>query len=399
MERFKKYTPVGVQDFLPVECFYKKRIENAIKKEFILSGYDEIETPSLEYYDVFSSGIGSYVQEKMIKLIDDMGRILVLRPDLTVPIARMYAASFKGVGDPQRFCYIQNAFSSEKPGIGKASEYTQAGVELIGEPNFAGDVEVISLAIRTLKNIGLKDFKIDIGHVGFFKGIISGLNLDEQDIDSIRSSIDLKNMLELENILGKLPIDGKSKAKLKKLPELFGDKRILDIAMLMAEDEEQRASVENLMQVYEMLSSLGLEEYISIDLGMLHDVGYYSGIVFRGLTASIGFPIISGGRYDNLLNEFDTPNMATGFAIGIKRVLIALEMQSGFTDFYDTYCVIGFRANYFKKADALAEDFKSEGKRIILLANCDKEKLLAVKKDKKASIAIYIDSRGQITQY
>lgn len=399
MERFKKYTPVGVQDFLPVECFYKKRIEDAIRKEFILSGYDEIETPSFEYYDVFSSGIGSYVQEKMMKLIDDKGRILVLRPDLTVPIARMYAASFKGVVSPQRFCYIQNAFSSEEPGIGKANEFTQAGVELIGEPNFAGDVEVISLAIRTLKNIGLKDFKIDIGHVGFFKGIISNLNLEEQDIDLIRSSIDGKNMLELENILDKLPIDKKSREKLKKLPELFGDKKILDIAMSMSENEEQKASIENLVKVYEMLTSLGLEKYISIDLGMLHDIGYYSGIVFRGLTAAIGFPIISGGRYDELLSEFGTPNTATGFAIGIKRVLIALEQQAGFTDFYDTYCVIGFSANSFSKADAMADEFKSQGKRIILLANSNKEKLLALKKDKKAFMAILIDEKGQTTQF
>ncbi|MEZ4358448.1 MAG: ATP phosphoribosyltransferase regulatory subunit [Eubacteriales bacterium] len=399
MERFKKYTSVGVQDFLPVECFYKKRIENAIRNEFILSGYDEIETPSFEYYDVFSSGIGSYTQEKMIKFINDKGRIMVLRPDLTVPIARMYAASFKGAKDPQRLCYIQNAFSSEEPGIGKANEYTQAGVELIGEPNFAGDVEVISLAIRTLKNIGLKDFKIDIGHVGFFKGIISGLNLDESDIDSIRSSIDQKNMLELENILEKLTIEKKTCEKLKKLPELFGDKRILNIAMQMAENEEQRSSVENLIQVYEVLSSLGLEEYISIDLGMLHDIGYYSGIVFRGLTSSIGFPIISGGRYDELLSEFGIENTATGFAIGIKRVLIALEQQSGFTDFYDTYCIIGFSDSSFKEADAIAEELKKQGKRIVLLANCSKEKLAEEKKGKKALKAIYIDSKGQVFDF
>jgi ATP phosphoribosyltransferase regulatory subunit len=146
---FEKQIPDGVEDCLPAECKIKRNIEDSIRKEFILSGYEEIETPAYEFFDVFQGGVGSYIQESMIKFVDSRGRILVLRPDLTVPIARV-AATKLGEGTKRLF-YVLDSFATAEPAVGKSGEFTQAGIELIGDGRYQADAEVISLAVKSLK--------------------------------------------------------------------------------------------------------------------------------------------------------------------------------------------------------------------------------------------------------
>ncbi len=398
MENLKRHTPDGAQDCLPAECYIKKDIEKRIRSEFINCGYDEVETPSFEYYDVFASGVGSYMQENMIKFFDSKGRILVLKPDITVPIARLYSTHYASGRTVRRFFYIQNAYSFEKTEYGKSSEYTQAGIELIGEKGCGADAEVISLAIKALKKAGLKKFNIDIGQVGFFKSLIAGNGLDNKTVDAIRHNIDIKNMFELETVLEASPLDDSAKDKLKKLPALFGGEEVLALAERICDAPECRKALKNLKDVYALLCGCGLKEYITIDLGMLHDIAYYSGIIFRGLASGIGFPVLSGGRYDSLIKEFGCDAPATGFAMGIKRVMIALEKQGMLEGYYKTDLVVGADKKYFSKAYSYCEELRAKGKRVVFDAQCDKKSIKALKDEYKAQEALYFDRTGDITK-
>lgn len=394
MDTSRKYTPEGAEDCLPQECYLKKEIEAKIRDEFIRYGYEEVETPAFEYYDVFANGVGSYLQENMIKFFDSKGRILVLKPDITVPIARLFSSYYAEKMNPKRFFYIQNSYSAESTAYGRSSEYTQAGIELIGERGYGADAEVISLAVKSLIRAGLKDFKIDIGQVGFFKALIAHENLNANVVDNIRHHIDIKNMFELENILNSGNINRALKEKLMKLPTLFGGEEVFEEAKLIGSGSACEEALDNLHRVYKLLSAYGLKNYITVDLGMLHDIGYYSGIIFRGLASGIGFPVLSGGRYDGLLNEFGCNIPATGFALGIKRVMIALEKQGLLKGYYTTDYVIGSNDKAYVKAYAYCENLRNKGMRVVFSTTAGLESLPRLKKEYHAAKALYFQEDG-----
>ncbi len=389
---YQKHVPDGVEDCLPAECCIKKNIEKSLREEFILGGYEEIETPSYEYYDVFQSGVGSYMQESMIKFVDSKGRILVLRPDITVPIARV-AATKLGNG-VKRLFYIQNSFAAAAPAIGKAGEFTQAGVELIGDKRYQADAEVISLAIRSLKTAGLADFTIDIGQVSFFKSLINGLDLSSSDTDILRHAVDSKDIQAINAVTGRLKISGRLKEQILELPGLFGGNEVFDKALQLSDNDGCRKAVENLRNVYDLLSELGIADYLMIDFGILHDIAYYSGIIFRGITPGIGFPVVSGGRYDELLQRFGRPSPATGFALGIKRVMIAMERQGLLNGSYKTFAVISCDMEAAGKAAEYAGKLREEGKRAVLSAGLSKKELLQLKDKVSAGQAVYFNADG-----
>ena len=392
MVEYKKHVPSGVEDSLPAECYIKRDIEKKIRETFILAGYDEIETPTYEYYDAFQSGVGSYMQESMIKFVDSMGRILVLRPDMTVPIARV-AATKLGSGIKHLF-YIQNSFATAAPAFGKAGEFTQAGIELIGDKSYKADAQVIALAIKALIKAGLKSFTIDIGQVAFFKGLVGTIGLGEKEIDELRHAVDSKDVMAIEAVAAKLGIEDELKEKLAKLPGLFGDDEVFDEALKLSDSEECKDAVNNLKSVYSLLKAYGFADYISIDFSMLHDIAYYSGIIFRGVTPGIGFPVVSGGRYDELISKFGEDMPATGFALGIKRVMIAMERQELLSGYYETDAVISSEPESYEVAYTYAEELRENGKRAVLFSDLTKSELLKEKENKKAKEAIFIDDNG-----
>jgi ATP phosphoribosyltransferase regulatory subunit len=396
MDTFKMQVPDGVEDCLPAECYIKKRMEAALRRRFVLSGYDEVETPTYEYLDVFQSGVGAYMQESMIKFVGPSGRILVLRPDLTVPIARLVATKFPA-GGIKRLFYIQNSYAAAEPAIGKAGEFTQAGIELIGDASCTADAEVIALAVRALQTAGLKSFTIDIGQVAYFKALVSGLELDEAQTDALRRAVDSKNVVEIEAMAEQLGITGRRKQQLLALPNLFGGAEVFDKALALSDEAGCREAVENLKNVYSLLTEYGLAEYVSIDFGMLHDIAYYSGIIFRGLTPEIGFPVVSGGRYDDLLAKFGSPAPATGFALGIKRVMIAMERQGLLSGYYTTDAVVSCSDGCQGAAFAWGEAQRAEGKRVVLMPGMSEQDLLQAKEQAGAKAAVYFGKDGMKT--
>lgn len=386
--------PEGVQDFLPAECRAKRDLEETLRQEFIKNGYEEIETPSFEYYDVFSDGIGAYMQENMIKFFDLNGRILVLRPDVTVPIARMISNNFAEEGQ-FRFFYIQNAYGVEDYTIGQRSEFTQAGVELVGKGGSGADAESIALAVRSLLGAGLTGFKIDIGQVGFYKGLLQDGNIPGETAEELRELIDNKNSVELEYRLDQLGVDSALREKLLALPGLFGGREVLEKARALSGNAACAAALDNLEAVYQLLCEFGYEKYLSLDLGMLHKYHYYSGIVFRGMAHEMGFPLLSGGRYDGLNGEFGIDRPAVGFALGVKRVLIALERQGSLRVKRTKKTVVAAQAHWAKAAFLQAEALRQAGQVAVFEIDPAPEVLAGYAADENVDAVYYYSDQAQ----
>ncbi|MDP4182272.1 MAG: ATP phosphoribosyltransferase regulatory subunit [Bacillota bacterium] len=327
MSKWKIYTPEGVQDILFNECFLKRNLEDKIRNIFRTSGYLEVETPTFEFYDVFSEDSDMTPQETMFKFFDQQGRILVLRPEMTIPVARIAATKYKDITTPIRCSYIGNTFKYNELGGGKQKEFTQAGIELLGVNTPEADAEVIATAISAVKATGLENFQIDIGQVEFFKGLMEEAGISKSDIERMRVLIDRKDYLGVEELVKGQNINEELKELIFSLPRLFGSLDVIDKVEKITLNKRSIAALENLRKVLQILEDYGYSKYVSVDLGMVQSLNYYTGIIFRGFTYGAGFPILSGGRYDNLVGKFGKSIPAIGFSLGINMIMMALERQ------------------------------------------------------------------------
>ncbi len=327
MKRWNIYTPEGVQDILFESCRQKRLLESKIRRVFKLNGYREIETPTIEFYDTFGGERGLINQESMYKFCDSKGRLLVLRPDLTVPVARVAATKLKDEVLPLKCCYMGNTFSFDELGGGRQNEFTQAGCEILGINSPEADAEVVAMAIETVRATGIDEFQIDIGQVGFFKGLMAESGLSDDEIEEVRELIDQKNLVAVEQVMDRHNVKDPIKRIILDLPRLFGSKDILGEISYKNIGKVATRAIENIKAVLEILEDRNLSQYVSLDLGMVQSLNYYTGIVFRGYTYGVGFPILSGGRYDKLVSKFGKDCEATGFSLGINMVMVALERQ------------------------------------------------------------------------
>lgn len=325
MSDWRLHTPNGVNDVLPEECSVKKDIENTIWTVFASFGYKEVETPSFEYYDCYSGETGQITQEKLYKFFDEQGRILALRPDFTTSIARMAATKTADKMMPQRYTYTGSVFRAEHTEGVRNREITQSGIELIGSYSTKADAEVIAAAMEAMNALGIEEYSMEIGQVGFFNGLCDQLGLDSDTIEKLRARIDSKDSQGIKNIIRDFDIDEDIKALMIDLPFLFGTGEILDRADVKGLNPTSKKALDNLREIYELLTLYGFEQYISLDLGMLQSIDYYTGSIFKCYTRGIGFPIAAGGRYDNLMSGFGANAGAVGCAIGINRIMQVYE--------------------------------------------------------------------------
>ncbi len=328
MPDWKLHTPNGVNDVLPEECAVKKEIESTLWMVFASFGYKEVETPAFEYYDCYSGESGQITQEKLYKFFDEQGRILALRPDFTTSIARMAATKLQNHVLPIRYMYTGSVFRAEHTEGVRSREITQSGIELIGSYSPEADAEVIAAAMEAITALGIEEFSMEIGQVAFFNGLVEQLKLDEDTTERLRARIDSKDSQGIKNIVNKLDIDENIKRIMIDLPYLFGDASVLDRAYAEGLNETSKAALENIKKIYELLCLYGFEKYISIDLGMLQSIDYYTGSIFKCYTHGIGFPIAAGGRYDNLMGMFGRPMGAVGCAVGVNRIMQVYKSQT-----------------------------------------------------------------------
>ena len=356
--------PRGLNDLLPDEVLRRRFLENKISQIFSQWGYREIIIPTFEFYEILSQGSGLIMKKEMIKFFDREGNIVVLRPEMTKSIARLVSTKMQLEPRPLRLYYIGNVFRYDNK-AGSQKEFCQAGVELIGINNNKSDAEIIALAVECLKNSGLKNFCIDINHVNFFNGIMESIKVKEERKQEIKNVILNKDFVLLEKILSFEDIKDREKEFILKIPTLRGGKEILIEAEKMVDNKLSLSALKKIEEVYSLLRDYGLEEYILIDLGIIRNYDYYTGIIFEGYTDYLGFPVCGGGRYDNLCSKFGENLPSTGFAIGIERLATILEKEdvnSLKIKMPDKYLVYyQNNKNYFQKAMILANKFREKG--------------------------------------
>ena len=313
--------PEGVTDYYGDTAFQKRRCEGLLRKCFSLSGFDEVQTPTLEYYDTFRGEIGDTREEATIRFFDQDGRMLALRPDLTLPVARLVAATKLAEKAVSRYFYIGDVYGTQEEYGIKRRQFTQAGCELFGAGGPDADAEIILTAIRSVLSLGISDFVVDIGHVGFVRAVCVQAGIPDALMGRIGQLVDEKNEAALSALCQTHDISGTVCTQLVDLIYLFGEKEILSKARNAYPYPACEAILDHVERVIAIIESLKVPVCISVDLGMVPNINYYTGMVFRGLSPLLGHSILSGGRYDRLMEQFGRPVEASGFALGVENVL------------------------------------------------------------------------------
>lgn len=326
MER-ENIIPEGMRDIIFDECDNREFIRNKFNSIFDSFGYREVRTPEIEFYKTFFKEEEFLREEEVFKFFDSEGRILVLKPDMTIPIGRLVATKLKGVELPLRLRYASNIFRLNKSLGGKQNEYLDCGVELIGVKGILGDIEVLVLAIESLKSIGINNFKIEIGNINFFNAAFSSTGIDEDSKEKLAELLENKRLADLDIFIEKLNLNDGSKKFFKKLPWLFGGIAIIEEGIRLDFNKEIKRELIYLKKLYNLLKELGYEKYISFDLGMVPRVNYYTGLIFRGYIDGASSSVLSGGRYDNLIGKFGRKIEAVGFSINVDMIWDKLEVN------------------------------------------------------------------------
>ncbi len=319
--------PYGTKDILPQDAARKRQVENDLARLFLAWGYQEVITPTFEYHETLIAGAPEESGDASFRFFDRNGRMLALRPDMTTPIARVAVMRMKQNPLPLRLFYLANVFRQEESQAGRQCEFYQAGVELLGAGGVAADAEVVALAVESLLATGLTDFQVCLGQVDFIGGIMAEAGLDAPTGQTVKRLLLERNMVGLGELLAGCRIDPEIKQLLQQLPMLHGKAEMLQTVCGRLKNKVSQAAIDNLAEIYGLLKNYGVDRYVTFDLGIIRDFDYYTGMVFEAYTSGLGYPICGGGRYDRMAGAFGREQPATGFALGIERVLMALERQ------------------------------------------------------------------------
>ena len=383
--------PYGTRDFLPQEAAAKRAIEERIAAAFKSWGYDEVVTPTIEFLDTLTMGNGSNLEPQMFKLFDKENRTMALRHEMTTPIARVVASRMAEELLPYKLSYISSVFRYEKTQTGRQCEFHQAGVELIGSSKATADAEVIALAISIMKEAGLKDFQVCLGQVEFINGLMQQCCILPKQQEQIKKAIEERNLVALNDIVDATELPEAAKAMVKQLPLLHGGRNVLDKAYNMAMNEQSRRALDNLAEIYDLLKAYDVADYITFDLGVIRDFSYYTGMVFEAYTPGLGYPLCGGGRYDHMLTDFGRCLPATGFAVGIERILLSLERQGLAMPAAAKDVYVAYAPGKQHEAIAQVQQLRSQGKTCALaMAACLELEAEAYRQEKGYQQLVFI---------
>ncbi|WP_127533457.1 ATP phosphoribosyltransferase regulatory subunit [Paenibacillus kobensis] len=350
--------PIGVKDYLPHAVAKMRKVERQALDCMSRWGYEQIVTPTMEFYDTV--GVASSTSDqKLFKLLNNRGTTLVLRSDMTAPIARVVSSLLKETPFPLRLSYHANVFRAIEEEAGRDAEFYQTGVELVGDPSAEADAEVVALAIASLKAAGVERFKIAIGHVGFLNGLFEeALPGQPEAQESLKAFLLGRDYVGYREQLRSLSLTEPVQRELEGILRLRGGQEICDQAMQLSEDATAKSAIRHLCEIWDVLKAYGVCDHVLIDLTMIGDFSYYTGMTFEGYAADLGFPVVSGGRYDNLLTQFGRPAPATGFAIKTTRIL---ELLDGEEEEQPERVLIGYDAKGRSEALAEAQRLRAQG--------------------------------------
>ena len=367
------HTPEGVRDIYGEEYAKKLKLEKLIHKKLKSFGYQDIQTPSFEFFDVFSREIGTTPSKELYKFFDKEGNTLVLRPDFTPSMARCAAKYFMEETFPIRFCYLGNTFTNISSLQGKLCEVTQMGAELIGDGSVEADAEMIAMLIECLKSAGLERFQVTVGEADYFRGLCEAAGLSKETELELRENVSGKNIFAVEDLLKEQHIEEEYREAFLKITELFGAAEVLEKAEALVSNARSLRAVERLKQVYELLRIYGAEQYISFDFGMISKYHYYTGVTFRAYTYGVGDAIVKGGRYDNLLKTFGKDAPAVGFVVVLDDLMTAMASQKIILSAKEEHGILVYEKAAFERALLRAGELRKSGVCTELILKDDKK--------------------------
>ena len=367
------HTPEGVRDIYGEEYAKKLKLEKLIHKKLKSFGYQDIQTPSFEFFDVFSREIGTTPSKELYKFFDKEGNTLVLRPDFTPSMARCAAKYFMEETFPIRFCYLGNTFTNISSLQGKLCEVTQMGAELIGDGSVEADAEMIAMLIECLKSAGLERFQVTVGEADYFRGLCEAAGLSKETELELRENVSGKNIFAVEDLLKEQHIEEEYREAFLKITEVFGAAEVLEKAEALVSNARSLRAVERLKQVYELLRIYGAEQYISFDFGMLSKYHYYTGVTFRAYTYGVGDAIVKGGRYDNLLKTFGKDAPAVGFVVVLDDLMTAMASQKIILSAKEEHGILVYEKAAFERALLRAGELRKSGGCTELILKDDKK--------------------------
>jgi ATP phosphoribosyltransferase regulatory subunit len=369
MNRTLLHTPEGVKDCYGKEYAIRRLVEEKIHASLLSYGYEDILTPSFEFFDVFSREVGTIPSNELYKFFDKENRTLVLRPDFTPSIARCAAKYFMEEDVPRRFCYHGNVFTNTSALQGKLCEETQMGAELIEDPSVQADAEMIALVVDALRSAGLSEFQISIGQVDFFKGLCEEAGLSTETELALREYISGKNIFAAQELLEQAKTPSEYAEKLLQIGNSFEDHGNFTALRSNVKNERSLRALDRLEDLHRLLEMYGVSEFVSFDLGMLSKYNYYTGIIFKAFTYGVGRPVATGGRYDRLLSHFGKEAAAIGFVVQIDDLIEALSRQKNLPEYEDQRVIVFYDshdAGQFRKALEEARELRKEGKMVVL---------------------------------
>jgi ATP phosphoribosyltransferase regulatory subunit len=360
--------PRGVADFLPEKADKFGYIEGKIRRVFELWGFRRIITPLLEFQDVLELGMGEDLKEKTFRFDDrQTGRLLAIPPDITPQVARIVATRMHGYPLPHRLYYSGRVLRHTELQSGRSREIFQAGVELIGLDSPEADAEMVAMAVETLQGLGLGDFKIDLGQVEFYRGIMAESGLTPRGKRALQEAITKKDSAAVRETLESEAVTDAVKEQISALPRLFGGRQVLDRAARVAGNDRSKRALDNIANVLDILDIYGVSDYLTIDLGEIRGLDYHTGLTFEGFVGGLGESVCGGGRYDGLTSKYGFASPATGFAFNILALLTALEKRPD--------------VEASKTRDFLLFNLKDDRREVLEIAQCLRRKGFTTARD------------------
>ncbi len=373
--------PAGVRDYAAPDAARHSALAASVRSEFMRWGYAEVRTPPVEYLETIVRGAGAGIQDHLFKIVDTGGELLVLRPEMTVPIARLAATRLlPQAAGPLRLSYVADVFRGQDEGRTQLRAFTQAGVELLGEGTLDADAEVIALAATCLQRAGVPDAVVHVGHLGFLDDLLAALPAETQD--EIRARLYRKEFAGIEHAIPDPSLAG----LLRLVPDLHGDDAVTR-ATPFATSARSRAALADLETLMARLRDYGLADIVRFDLSIIRDFSYYTGVVFEAYGAGSGYPLAGGGRYDTLLGRFGAECPATGFALGLDRVLSVLPTDG------DVSIAVVLVADPSQRPEAIqiATDLRRRGVSVLILGAADDAPITAQRNSYRWVVRMTVD--------
>lgn len=395
------HTPGGVRDIYGEECARKSLVQRNVEQLMASYGFRSIQTPTFEFFDIFNKERGTVQSNEMFKFMDRGNNTLVLRADMTPPIARCVAKYCREEEMQIRLCYTSQTFENTKPYKGKLQEVTQIGAELFCDDSSDADAEMVALTVECLLESGLKEFQLEVGHADLFHGLVEEAGLSVEDATELRSLIESKNFFGAQDLLDKLTISKELKDVFMKLSDVQNLSESAEFVRKNSKSNRVHKALDRLQTLEEILKIHGVDPYITIDLSMLSHYQYYTGIIFRAYTYGNGEAVATGGRYDGLAKQFGKDTPAIGLAIVLDQLMIALERQNLMCDSLLGGTLLLYPKEARKYAMDVARELREAGEVVQMMRKSSSKELASYQEYAKRNgndKVIYVKESGEKEQ-